>query len=110
MMQKAHVYNGDILAGELQKTDDGQYIFSYDANYLQDNTQPPISLSLPKKSEPFVSDGLFAFFYGLLSEGSLKAYQCRTLKIDENDDFTRLLGTCHTDTAGSVTVREVIDE
>lgn len=109
-MQKAEVYNGDTLAGELQKTDDGQYLFSYDAEYLQDSALPSISLSLPKRAAPFVSNELFAFFYGLLSEGSLKAYQCRSLKIDENDDLTRLLKTCHTDTVGSITVREVIDE
>ena len=108
-MRRALVYNGDVLAGELQKTDDGSYVFSYDYGYLQNDSMPSISISLPKQTEPFISQSLFAFFYGLLSEGNLKSHQCRTLKIDENDDFTRLLKTCHTDTVGSVSVREVVE-
>ena len=48
---------------------------------------------------------LFPFFYGLLSEGINKDIQCRLYKIDENDDFTRLLLTAREDTIGSITVK-----
>jgi hypothetical protein len=44
----------------------------------------------------------------LLAEGEDKVLQCRLLKIDENDHFTRLLRTCQTETIGGVTVKEVI--
>jgi serine/threonine-protein kinase HipA len=48
---------------------------------------------------------LFAFFQGLLAEGINKDIQCRLLKIDENDDFLRLLQTAGNDTIGAVTVK-----
>jgi hypothetical protein len=37
----------------------------------------------------------------------LKTIQCRALKIDENDHFTRLLKTSGMDVIGSVTVEEI---
>ena len=46
-------------------------------------------------------------FFGLLAEGDDKALQCRVLKIDEDDHFTRLLRTCAAETIGGVTVKEV---
>jgi serine/threonine-protein kinase HipA len=50
---------------------------------------------------------LFPFFYGLLAEGENKDMQCRILKIDENDSFTRLLKTASEDTIGGVIVKEI---
>jgi hypothetical protein len=43
----------------------------------------------------------------LLAEGENKLLQCRLLKIDEYDHFTRLLRTCATETIGGITVKEV---
>lgn len=50
---------------------------------------------------------LFPFFFGLLAEGENKALECRLLRIDEDDHFSRLLRTCTTDTIGGITVREI---
>jgi len=36
-----------------------------------------------------------------------KSNQCRVLRIDEGDDFTRLVRTCSVETIGGVTVTEV---
>lgn len=83
-----------------------EYSFRYDAAYLQTNL-PAISLTLPKQAAAFVSPVLFSFFYGLLAEGVAKQLQCRELRIDENDHFTRLLRTAHTETIGAVTVRDI---
>ena len=41
----------------------------------------------------------------MLAEGANKAYQCRTLRIDEDDAFGLLLATAHTDTIGAITVK-----
>ncbi|MBW6488067.1 HipA N-terminal domain-containing protein [Sulfurimonas sp.] len=49
---------------------------------------------------------LFPFFFNLLSEGNLKSMQCRELKIDEDDNFTRLLKTTQENTIGAITVEE----
>jgi HipA-like protein len=104
-MQKAEVYFNKILAGYLFKSN-GKYFFEYTEEYFY-NDYPAISLSLPKQKDKFVSDTLFPFFYGLLSEGDNKEIQCRTLKIDENDHFTRLLKTAAQDTIGAITVKEI---
>jgi serine/threonine-protein kinase HipA len=103
--KKAEVYYNDLLSGILMK-EDGKYFFQYDEKYLSDENNPAISLTLPKQKEVFESDFLFPFFFGLLAEGENKEIQCRLLKIDENDHFTRLLKTAGIDTIGGITVRE----
>ncbi len=83
------------------------YRFQYLPEYLRSSQCPAISLSFPKQEAAFESAVLFPFFFGLLAEGDNKALQCRLLKIDEDDHFTRLLKTCETETIGGVTVQEV---
>ena len=102
---KAGVYNNGILAAVLEKRLDGTYSFEYDDLYLQSASNPSISLTLPISDKTHESKNLFAFFFGLLSEGVNKNIQCRLLKIDENDHFTRLLLTAQDDTIGSITVK-----
>jgi HipA-like protein len=103
--RRAHVYCLGVLAGVLQDNSKG-YRFQYLPEYLN-SSRPAISLSFPKRRAAFRSPVLFPFFFGLLAEGDNKALQCRLLKIDEDDHFTRLLRTCATETIGGVTVREV---
>jgi serine/threonine-protein kinase HipA len=102
---RAGVYNNGILAGILEKQLDGTYSFEYDEVYLQNDKNPSISLTLPRSILKHQSEKLFAFFYGLLSEGVNKNIQCRLLKIDENDHFGRLLLTAQEDNIGSITVK-----
>ncbi|GAA4002220.1 HipA N-terminal domain-containing protein [Hymenobacter fastidiosus] len=83
-----------------------KYTFRYDDNYFR-STAPAISLSLPKTRQTYVANFLFPFFAGLLAEGSNKSLQTRQLRLDAEDDFSRLLLTAHTQTIGAVTVREL---
>ncbi len=106
-MSSGAVYYNNILAGILEKTEKNLYVYTYIKEYLQNTALPPISLSFPKKEISYESMDLFPFFYGLLAEGINKDIQCRLLKIDENDDFTRLIKTAYTDTIGAVTVHEI---
>lgn len=106
---KARVYNNNILAGTLEEDDKGAYIFRYANDYLQ-SSNPPISLTLPKTQQVHRSEKLFAFFSGLLSEGVNKDIQCRLHKIDENDEFARLLLTAQYDTIGAITIKPEEDE
>ena len=102
-MLRAYVYDGEVLAGELGF--DGEiYSFIYDENFFKNNQA--ISLTLPKQKEPFNSIHLHPFFANLLAEGNLKQLQCKKLKIDENDEFTRLLKTATDDTIGTITISE----
>lgn len=107
MGRKAEIYNNGVLAGTLEKTDGQEFVFRYDERYFNDNSRSAISLSLPKKQLEFSSKTLFPFFFGLLAEGVNKQTQCRLLRIDENDHFSLLLSTAHSDTIGSVTVKEI---
>lgn len=105
-MRQAQVFSNSVLAGMLTETDSGKYIFCYDDSFLIDEKQTAISLSFPKSQRDFSSETLFPFFYNMLSEGTNKAIQCQTLKIDENDAFGLLLATAHTDTIGAIIVKK----
>ncbi len=99
------VYNNRELAGYLTRTDSGKYIFEYESSYFDDKSKPSISLTLSKTQQVHQSPTLFAFFFGLLSEGVNKDIQCRMLRIDEKDHFKRLLLTAGHDTIGAITVK-----
>lgn len=104
---KGAVYNNGELAGYLERNTDGKYVFSYEDGYFARVTSPSISLTLPKTRQTYQSDTMFAFFHGLLSEGVNKDIQCRLLRIDEKDDFTRLLQTAGDDTIGAITIKPI---
>jgi len=100
-----YVYDDETLAG-LLSFDGAVYTFVYDKSFLNSINSHAISLTLPKRQEPFISKHLHSFFSNLLAEGNLKKLQCQKLKIDEDDEFTRLLKTATDDTIGTVTIRE----
>jgi HipA-like protein len=108
-MAKAGVYNNDELAGYLEKRGVTDYHFEYEPSYWAHQSQPAVSLTLPKTQRTYDSPMLFPFFSGLLAEGVNKDIQCRLLRIDEDDDFTRLLKTAGEDTIGAITVKEIIE-
>jgi len=108
MKEQAKIYYNNELAGYLTFTD-REYLFRYDEKYFADKTKPAISLSLPKTEAEQRSKYLFPFFFGLLAEGDQKKIQCRKLKIDEDDHFTRLIKTA-SNTIGAVSVIEVTGE
>ena len=104
------VYNNELVAGIIEKDSTDSYVFRYDDKYFVNPANPPISLTLAKNRQEYHSNKMFPFFYGLLSEGVNKDIQCRLFKIDENDDFTRLLLTTRYDTIGAITVKPEDDE
>jgi HipA-like protein len=101
--RRGRVLRRDQVAGVLEETAAG-FRFTYDAAYLNDSTTPPISLTLPKRSAPFEAATLFPCFIALLAEGALAEVQCRTLRLDEQDYFGRVLATCGGDVIGSLRV------
>lgn len=104
-MKKGTVYYRDQVAGTLEKTDDGEFIFRYDPVYYANPMCRAVSATLPKTQSEYRSPYLFPFFFGLLAEGYQKERQCRELRIDENDDFTRLLETSAYGAIGAVYVK-----
>ncbi len=104
------VYNNLKFAGYLEKDAQGNFVFNYEDAYFKDKQNPPISLTLPKTQKEHRSEKIFSFFYGILSEGINKDIQCKLYRIDENDDFTRLLLTSREDTIGAITIKPEDDE
>jgi HipA-like protein len=109
-MAKAGVYNNGRLAGIIGRLDGDTYYFTYTDEYFKNPELPAISLNFPKSQQQYAARELFPFFFGLLAEGINKDIQCRLLKIDENDDFTRLIKTAGEDTIGAITVKELTEE
>jgi serine/threonine-protein kinase HipA len=102
MAKTARVLYDGVLAALLRETDDG-YLLQYDESYLGKPESAAISLTLPKKKEPYTSKVLFPFFDGLIPEGWLLDIAAEHWKLKPNDRFELLLATCR-DTIGAVTV------
>ncbi len=101
-MQIADVFFQDMLAGQLVELEmDRRYRFTYSSQY----TGPPISRTMPVRSEAFEFDSFPPFFDGLLPEGFQLEALLRHKKLDRNDYFGQLL-LVGSDTVGAVTVHE----
>lgn len=106
MARRALVRRHDRVAGLLEETDAGCR-FTYDPDYLREPGLPPVSLTLPKRAEPYTAPHLFPCFASLLAEGALAEEQCRRLRLDERDLFGRLLATCGGDCIGSLRIEAI---
>jgi HipA-like protein len=106
-MRKAEVLFKGKQAGVLTHLDDGKYVFRYADSWINNIHNPPISLTFPTNTKEFKAEFLFPFFYNMLPEGYNKNLTCKTLKIDENDDFGLLISTANYDTIGAVTVHKI---
>lgn len=93
------------LVGTIEE-DDGQIIFTYLSEWLAQPDAVPISLTLPLRPEPHLSQGLHPFFENLLPEGWLLDVTTKKLKISKDDPFGLLLATCR-DCAGAVEIEAV---
>ena len=103
-MKSGEVLWDSIPAGTISESEDG-FTFTYYEEYIH-SAHPPVSLSLPKRSEPYTSDTLFPFFDGLIPEGWLLDIAQKTWKIDSRDRMELLL-TCCENTIGAVHVRRM---
>ena len=107
-MKSAKILRNTQEVGILSKLDDTTYTFQYSKIYLDNPQARNISVNFPLQPEEFKSEYLFAFFFNMLSEGNVKKAQCRNMKIDEDDSFTRLIKTAKDDIIGSITVEEIL--
>jgi len=104
MIQRAEVYRNNLKIGILSKFNERSYEFKYTDDWFSNEDLPPLSLTMPKSKQVYVSDQLFPFFFNMLSEGVNRKLQSRRLKIDENDHFSLLLATASVDTIGPITI------
>lgn len=104
-MRKLDVYSNDTKAGTLTETVPGRgYTFVYCPEYLASEL-PPISVRMPKRTEPYESEELFPVFANAIPEGGNRRIVCRDLKIDETDLFGILAAFANQDFIGAMNVR-----
>ena len=101
-LKKANIYLRDNLVGELEKTPQNQFVFTYNDQWIESN-KGPIGLSLPLNQKKYESPELFPFFDNLISEGWLLSHAEKLYCIDRENKFALLLATAQ-ETIGAVTV------
>ncbi|MEM9657543.1 MAG: HipA N-terminal domain-containing protein [Planctomycetota bacterium] len=85
-------------------TEEGRSVaFVYDPSWVSKESAQPISLTLPVRAEPYVTEGLHPFFENLLPEGWLLEIATAKLKISKDDAFGLLVATC-ADCIGAVEI------
>lgn len=104
-MKAGRVYYKGIAAGTIREDEDG-FTFQYDPDYLQRDDAQPVSLTLPLREEPYVSQVIFPFFDGLIPEGWLLDVATKSWKINERDRMGLLLACCN-DCIGAVSIEQI---
>jgi serine/threonine-protein kinase HipA len=108
-MRSAQIYYHDSLAGLLTETDDGEYRFQYDANYIALFPAQFITFTMPVQVAPYSSKALFPFFEGLIPEGWLLDIASKSWKINQRDRMGLLLACCK-NCIGAVSVNPMAEE
>jgi len=93
-MRSAQIYYKELLAGKLVETNDGEYVFQYDDQYVKDHQDKFISFSMPVSNRPYMEKRLFPFFEGLIPEGWLLDIATKGWKINQKDRMGLLLACC----------------
>ncbi|MBI3862924.1 MAG: HipA N-terminal domain-containing protein [Planctomycetia bacterium] len=94
--------------GVIREVDDTTS-FEYMPEWLDRKDAVPVSLTMPLRTEPYVSQGLHPFFENLLPEGWLLEVSSKKLKISKDDPFGLLLATCG-DCVGAVEIEPLESE
>ena len=108
-MRKGKVYYNDILAGIITETNEGEYVFQYDVNYVEEHPREFITFLMPVTPTPYVEKRLFSFFEGLIPEGWLLNIASKNWKINLNDRMGLLLACCQ-NCIGAVSVVPIHEE
>lgn len=105
-MRKGEVYYKDCLAGMILETDEGEYVFQYDKQYVQNHPDDFITFTMPVTEKSYIDNRLFPFFEGLIPEGWLLDIASENWKINRNDRMGLLLACCQ-DCIGAVSVKPI---
>ena len=106
-MRQAKIYYQELLAGILTETDEGEYQFQYEINYVDKYPDQFITFTMPVRKEPYVEKRLFPFFEGLIPEGWLLDIASKNWKINRNDRMGLLLACCK-NCIGAVSVHPIV--
>lgn len=89
------------IAGQLQLDANGDMTFAYTPDWLEDAAAPPLSFSLPKRTEAFGRRECQPFFGGMLPEEGQRSAIARALGVSAGNEF-RLLEHLGGEVAGAL--------
>jgi len=105
-MRSGAVYYKDDLAGIIKETNDGEYVFQYNDEYVKHHPNNFITFTMPVRNKPYKDNRLFPFFEGLIPEGWLLDIASKNWKINRNDRMGLLLACCQ-NCIGAVSVKPI---
>jgi len=108
-MRSGSVFYKENFAGIISETADGDYIFKYDKNYVDQFPNDFLTFTMPVCEKIYIEKRLFSFFDGLIPEGWLLEIASKNWKINQNDRMGLLLACCQ-NCIGAVTVKTLIDD
>jgi len=108
-MRKGKVYYKEHFAGIITETDDGEFIFRYDKNFVTKHPSEFITFTMPVTNKAYTDKRLFPFFDGLIPEGWLLDIASKNWKINKNDRMGLLLACCK-NCIGAVSVEQIQEE
>ena len=108
-MRNANIYYKEVLAGKLTETNEGEYVFEYDDQYIKNHPGEFITFTMPVSNKPYIEKRLFPFFEGLIPEGWLLDIASKNWKINPNDRMGLLLACCQ-NCIGAVSVISIPEE
>lgn len=105
-MRQAKILYDTTFCGLLTETDDGDFTFNYDENYVKEFPNQFITFTMPVTNETYLDNRLFPFFEGLIPEGWLLDIASKNWKINTNDRMGLLLACCQ-NCIGAVSVEPI---
>lgn len=93
-MRQARIYYDTVFCGLLTETNDGDFTFKYDTDYINQYPEQFITFTMPVSNTEYRDKRLFAFFEGLIPEGWLLDIASKNWKINRNDRMGLLLACC----------------
>ncbi len=108
-MRKCRVNYKDHLAGILTETNEGEFVFQYDGQYVKEHPTDFLTFTMPVTSRPYTDKRLFPLFEGLIPEGWLLEIASKNWKINRNDRMGLLLACCQ-NCIGAVSIVPIPEE
>ena len=108
-MRKGKVYYNTHLAGIISETNEGEYVFQYDKDFVKTHPKEFITFTMPVTDKPYIDKRLFPFFEGLIPEGWLLDIASKNWKINRNDRMGLLLACCQ-NCIGAVSVLPIPED
>ncbi len=99
--QSLDVYLHERLTGTLVQEKTGHLCFTYNPDYVTDQTALPLSFSLPLRPDVFLDSVARPFFSGLLPDDLVRSHLARALGLSEKNSFA-LLAAVGGECAGAI--------